>query len=272
MLVRGIMRQEFHCLRDNDSLENSCKLMNDHHLYGAPVVDDQDKIVGIFTRPHLIRALMSKLPPHTTVDKIMQPKVITIKADNEVNEAIKLFIETGYHHYPVTDDDGRLLGLVVSTDLMQEGVKELYKLFGNNSSFDYTDSALVRIDNKGYIRSLSETAFEFLGLDASQIINKHLIETIPIIEKFTKGIFSDAHKVRELSSQLNLAEKRIEYYRSELDNLLYTDNSFNEIIGISPEMKRLRQMAMRAAMPFTISVRVARNLLLKSIALPYRRT
>ena len=139
-----------------------------------------------------------------------------------------------------------MLGLVVSTDLMQEGTRELYKLFGNYD-YDYTDSALVRIDTKGYIRSMSEKALDFLGLEASQIINKHIIETIPIMEKFTTGLFSDAHKVKELSTQLNLAEKRIEYYRAELDSLLNTDNSFNEIIGISPEMKKLRQMGMRAA-------------------------
>ncbi len=246
MLISGIMRKEFHSLKNDDSLDTACKLMNDHHLYGAPVVDDEDRIVGIFTRPHLIRALMNKLPPQTPVGKIMQSKVITIKVDHEVNETIKLFIETGYHHYPVTDDEGHLLGLVVSTDLMQEGTRELYKLFGNYD-YDYTDSALVRIDTKGYIRSMSETALDFLGLEASQIINKHIIETIPIMEKFTTGLFSDAHKVKELSTQLNLAEKRIEYYRAELDSLLNTDNSFNEIIGISPEMKKLRQMGMRAA-------------------------
>ncbi len=246
MLVSEIMRKEFHTFKNNDRLETACRLMNDFHLYGAPVVDDHDRIVGIFTRPHLIRALMQKRSPFTPVEEIMQSKVITIKPENEISETIKLFIETGYHHYPVTDNNGLLIGLVVSTDLMQEGASELYKLFGNND-FDYFDAALIGIDHKGYIRSVSETALEFLGLQASQIINKHIIETVPIIERFAKDLFSDAKKVKELSTQLNLAEKRIEYYRSELDNLLYTDNSFNEIIGISPQMKKIRQMAMRAA-------------------------
>ena len=105
MLISGIMRKEFHSLKNDDSLDTACKMMNDYHLYGAPVVDDEDRIVGIFTRPHLIRALMNKLPPETPVENIMQSKVITIKVDHEVNETIKLFIETGYHHYPVTDDE-----------------------------------------------------------------------------------------------------------------------------------------------------------------------
>ncbi|HNX28686.1 MAG TPA: sigma 54-interacting transcriptional regulator [Syntrophomonadaceae bacterium] len=246
MLVSEIMRKEFYTFKNNDSLETACRSMNDLRLYGAPVVDDNNRLVGVFTRPHLIRALMQKLSPDTLVENIMQSKVITIKANYEISETFKLFIETGYHHYPVTDNDGVLIGLVVSSDLMQEGASELYKLFGNND-FDYFDAALIGIDHKGYIRSVSETALEFFGMEAPEILNKHIIETVPIIEKFAKDIFSDAKKVKELSTQLNLAEIRIEYYRSELNDLLYTGNSFNEIIGISPQMKSIRQMAIRAA-------------------------
>lgn len=246
MLVSEIMRKEFYTFKNNDSLETACRSMNDLRLYGAPVVDDNNRLVGVFTRPHLIRALMQKLSPDTLVENIMQSKVITIKANYEISETFKLFIETGYHHYPVTDNDGVLIGLVVSSDLMQEGASELYKLFGNND-FDYFDAALIGIDHKGYIRSVSETALEFFGMEATEILNKHIIETVPIIEKFAKDIFSDAKKVKELSTQLNLAEIRIEYYRSELNDLLYTGNSFNEIIGISPQMKSIRQMAIRAA-------------------------
>ena len=246
MLVSEIMRREFHTFKNSDTLETVCHLMDDHRLYGAPVVDSSNKIVGIFTRPHLIRALMQQLSPFTPVEEIMQSEVLAIKADHEVSDTIKLFVETGYHHYPVTNEQGILIGLVVSSDLMQFGASQFYKLFGNHD-LDYSDTAFIGIDQKGYIRSLSETAQVFLGLEEPALINKHIIETIPMIEKLTQDLVMDAQKAKELKDQLNLAEKKLEYYRSELDYILHADNSFNEIVGVSPQIKNIRQMALRAA-------------------------
>ncbi len=246
MLVSDIMRKKILTLRNRDSLEKACRLMDEYCLYGAPVIDDDNKIVGIFTRPHLIKALMQKCSPDILVEELMQAKVITIEPDNEISDTIKLFIETGYHNYPVTNNEGVLVGLVLSSDLMQVGASELYKLIGNHD-FDYFDTALISIDHKGYIRSISETALEFLGLDAAEIVNKHVIETVPIIENMYKDIFNDAQKAKQLSSQLNIAEKRLEYYRSELKNIREANYTFSEIIGMSPQMKTLRLMAMQAA-------------------------
>ena len=246
MLVSEIMREEIHMLIISDDLDKACRLMDEQCLYGAPVVDYDNKLIGIVTRPHLIRALMHKYPPDTPVSKIMQSDLVTIRPDHEISDTIKLFIETGYHNYPVIDDNGFLLGLVLSSDLILIGANELYKIFGNDD-FNYFDKAFITIDHKGYIRSISETALEFLELTAGEIVNKHVIETVPIIENMAKGLFTDARKAKELSNQLKIAQKRLEYYQSELDNIRDINNIFSEIIGISPQMKSIRIMAMRAA-------------------------
>lgn len=245
MLVDDIMREEFHILRTDASLEEACRLMENYRLYGAPVVDFDRKLKGIITRPHLISALVNKKPPGTPVSKLMQSKLITIRPDNEVNDIIKLFIDTGYRNYPVIDEEGVLLGLVVSYDLIQAGAGELYKLFGNQG-FNL-GNALISIDNKGYIRSVSDTALQLLGLDAGEILNKHVIETVPYIENLTRGIFTDAQKAKELSDQLSITQKKLEYYQSELSNIHDSNSTFNEIVGVSPQMKTIRIMAMQAA-------------------------
>lgn len=245
MLVKDIMRTEFHVFTINDTLGSACERMDNFKLYGAPVVDDQGKIRGIFTRPHLIRALIAKHDLQTLIQNLMQKSVVSIRPESDISEAIKMFVETGYHHYLVSDDNGLLVGLVLSSDLLQVGAQEFYRLFGTHR-FDYLGNAMIGIDSKGYIRSVSQTALHILGPQAANILNRHVIETIPLMENLTKEMLVDAQKAKELSHQLNIAQKKIEYYRNELETVR-SKYTFNEIVGMSPSMKKLRSLAAQAA-------------------------
>lgn len=245
MLTKDIMRTEFHAFNINNTLASACESMDRLKLYGAPVVDDQGIIRGIFTRPHLIRALLEKKDPSTLIQDLMQPSILTLEPENDISEAIKMFVETGYHHYPVKDSSGHLVGLVLSSDLLQVGAQELYRIFGTNR-FDYLGNAMIGIDAKGYIRSVSKSARKVLGPQASSLVNKHVMETIPLMENLAKEMVLDAQKAKELSHQLNIALNKIEYYRSELETVR-SKYTFNEIVGMSSQMKKLRHLAAQAA-------------------------
>jgi len=245
VLVRDIMRTEFYAFNINSTLASACESMNNYKLYGAPVVDDEGYLRGVFTRPHLIRALIDNRDENTLLQELMQPSVVTLEPENDISEAFKLFVDTGFHRYPVKDDSGRLIGLVLSSDLLGVGAQELYRVMGPNS-FDYLGNAMIAIDGKGYIRSVSKSAIEVLGPQASSLVDKHVMETIPLMEHLAKEIVMDAQKAKHLSHQLNIALNRIEYYRSELETVR-SKYTFNEIVGMSPQMKRVRHLAAQAA-------------------------
>ena len=196
-------------------------------------------------RDSLIRALIDNRDENTLLQELMQPSVVTLEPENDISEAFKLFVDTGFHRYPVKDDSGRLIGLVLSSDLLGVGAQELYRVMGPNS-FDYLGNAMIAIDGKGYIRSVSKSAIEVLGPQASSLVDKHVMETIPLMEHLAKEIVMDAQKAKHLSHQLNIALNRIEYYRSELETVR-SKYTFNEIVGMSPQMKRVRHLAAQAA-------------------------
>ncbi|NLT21059.1 MAG: sigma 54-interacting transcriptional regulator, partial [Syntrophomonadaceae bacterium] len=112
---------------------------------------------------------------------------------------------------------------------------------------DYLGNAMIGIDSKGYIRSVSETARSVFGPKASSIINKHVFETLPLLENISTEILSDAQKSQELYSQLSIAQKRVEYYRNELQTARGGKYTFSEVIGMSPQMKKMRVLAAQAA-------------------------
>ena len=56
------------------------------------------------------------LPP---IETVMKKDLITMKGTGTVREASKLLREGTFHSLPVVDDDGALLGIVTSTDLIR---------------------------------------------------------------------------------------------------------------------------------------------------------
>ncbi|WP_284246698.1 CBS domain-containing protein, partial [Methylobacterium haplocladii] len=56
--------------------------------------------------------------PHGTVADVMTTDITTLHPDTVAGEAALLMTQAGLHHAPVTDGDGRLVGVVAQTDLV----------------------------------------------------------------------------------------------------------------------------------------------------------
>lgn len=54
-----------------------------------------------------------------TVSKIMTEHVVTLSPEDSVHDAINAFTEHTFHHLPVVDDAGRLLGIVSDRDVLR---------------------------------------------------------------------------------------------------------------------------------------------------------
>lgn len=246
MLVKEIMRVNILVFKLDDSLEKAGYLMESHKSYGAPVVDENNCLQGIFTRPHLIKAFLNQYHLSTPVRELMQTSVVTLAPDTSFNDALKVFLDTNYSYFPVINEDRTLEGVVLASDILQLGAQEFYRIFGSQK-LDYSGNAFIGIDSRGYIRTVSQTAKNILGGNIESVVNKHVVETIPVIENLAQDILKDATKARELSRQLSIAQRRIEYYQSTIETMRQGKYTFDHIIGMSNKMKKIRSIAAQAA-------------------------
>jgi CBS domain-containing protein len=60
-------------------------------------------------------------PDVTTVGEIMSHPAVTVPPDAVAGEVLLRMLDGGYHHFPVCDERGELLGVVTDTDLMGLG-------------------------------------------------------------------------------------------------------------------------------------------------------
>ena len=87
---------------------------------GAVVVVDQDRIVGMFTeRDVLLRIVAASKDAETTfVREVMTSPVEAVSGDSDALAALERMISRHIRHLPITDDQGRLVGLVSMRNIL----------------------------------------------------------------------------------------------------------------------------------------------------------
>lgn len=94
----------------------------DFGVSGAPVVDDEGRLVGILSEKDCIRTLAAAAyheAPPGTVGQHMVRRVDTVSPEADLFHVAYHFHEMPYRRLPVVDAAGRLVGLVTRRDLVR---------------------------------------------------------------------------------------------------------------------------------------------------------
>ncbi|MFB6354059.1 MAG: IMP dehydrogenase [Halobacteriales archaeon] len=93
------------------------EMMEREGVSGAPVVDDEDRVLGIISgtdiRPYL------EVGEQDAVSDAMTEQVITAPTDVTTREALELMYEHKIERVPIVDDANRLTGLVTMQGILQ---------------------------------------------------------------------------------------------------------------------------------------------------------
>lgn len=110
--ISKIMNKAF-IVDDNVTLKSAAKMMSDKNIGSLLIVKD-GKIKGIITERDILKNI-SKL--NLKVSLVMSKKVITIEAEEKIEEAIGVMSENKIKRLPVMQD-GKLAGIITATDII----------------------------------------------------------------------------------------------------------------------------------------------------------
>lgn len=102
-------------VKPDDTIKHVEYLMGKYQISGLPVVNDDEKLVGIITR----RDILFIEEKSTKVRELMSREVITVKEGITLEEAKKVLMEKKIEKLPVVDDEGRLKGLITVKDIIK---------------------------------------------------------------------------------------------------------------------------------------------------------
>ena len=107
--------------------ERAIRTMLDRHVGAVAVVDENQRVAGIFTERDVLRRLsLSEHDPRTTsVREVMTTPVEMATQATSPGEALATMVERHYRHLPIVDDDGRLLGMLSIRNLLQAQIDTL---------------------------------------------------------------------------------------------------------------------------------------------------
>ncbi len=134
-----IMTKEVHCLESAMDLRQAATFLADKKISGAPVVDAEGKVVGVVSEKDFLakmgvgkaasfmqiiahclnnKGCVATLLRNHSIGEIMTAPAITAGHDMTIGTISALFIDKRINRLPIVGGDGRPIGIVTRTDLV----------------------------------------------------------------------------------------------------------------------------------------------------------
>lgn len=119
MHIEELMTKPVFTCRPTDSLRAAAQLMWDHDCGVIPVVDADDRLVGMITDRDVCMAAFTQGKPLEAlgVEGAMARQVFSVGPDQTIGDAEKLMAEKQVRRLPVVDAAGKPVGIVSLNDL-----------------------------------------------------------------------------------------------------------------------------------------------------------
>ena len=114
-------------VRVETTAEQAIRTMLDRHVGAVAVLDEEQRVAGIFTERDVLRrlSLSQRDPGNTPVREVMTTPVEMATRATTPSEAVATMLERHYRHLPIVDDDGRLLGMLSIRNVLEARIVTL---------------------------------------------------------------------------------------------------------------------------------------------------
>jgi len=121
--VRDVMTPNPQCATEKDSLMEVARIMRDQDTGAVPVVDDNNKIIGMVTdRDIVVRCIADgKNPSEARVNDVMTKSVRKVQEDATINDVLGMMKGSEIRRVPVVDRNDKIVGIVSIGDIASGG-------------------------------------------------------------------------------------------------------------------------------------------------------
>jgi CBS domain-containing protein len=120
MRVADVMSRRVHTLSPSQSLREAAQLLSKQDISGAPVIDDEGRILGYLSRTDLVDALAEHGDVASLrVEAAMSHEIISVPPGASVEEAAQTMIYEGVHRLVIRAEQGEPLGILSGLDALR---------------------------------------------------------------------------------------------------------------------------------------------------------
>ena len=118
LTARDIMTERVVTIRPTASVRSAIERLLSEQISGLPVVDENDRLIGIVTEFALLATAYDANVTKDQVGKHMTTDVLTVDIDDPIRKIADLFIVHRVRRVPVMDK-GRIAGLISRRDVLK---------------------------------------------------------------------------------------------------------------------------------------------------------
>lgn len=116
--------QEPLLMRPTETVQKACEAMRERHVGSVLVVDEHERLLGIFTGRDGVKLLAKGKTGRITLQDAMTANPVTVTPDQKAIDALRVMSDGGFRHVPVVQG-GRIEGIVSRADFKGEELERL---------------------------------------------------------------------------------------------------------------------------------------------------
>ncbi|MBI5675465.1 MAG: CBS domain-containing protein [Nitrospirae bacterium] len=135
--AKEIMTKNVVFVKKDTPLLEIVEIMADHEISGVPVVDEEDKVIGVISEKDFLSRIGAQSSMGIIVqllqkrgdipqpmlwqkaENIMNSPALTVNEDISISEITNIFKEKNINRVPVINDKGKLVGIISRADALQ---------------------------------------------------------------------------------------------------------------------------------------------------------
>ncbi len=145
MIAKDIMSKDVVTVHETNTVEEVARIFIEKKISGVPVVDSQNKIIGIISEGDLVFQQKKLNPPvflsffdgviqigknaffdeikkisaFLIKDLMTKEDLVVAKEDMDVSDVASLLIENKVNRIPIVDEENRVVGIITRYDLIK---------------------------------------------------------------------------------------------------------------------------------------------------------
>lgn len=222
------------------TVRQASQVFIEHEIDGAPVADEQGRMIGLLTKSHIYKVFAQGGDPNTAVGQIMATSVKTGRPDEKVSDLIKRSVG----RLPVVDQD-QVIGMITRSDLAYAYFNSFMCLSNEQQTIlDATHNLIVAIDKDGRINLLNRSAERFLGIKSTEVLGQEIMQVFPnsgLLETLATGCPQPAQKIR-LKDSLFISNRTPIFEDGEIVGAVAVLQDISELENISRELENVKEL------------------------------
>jgi CBS domain-containing protein len=115
--ARAVMNTCVISVNQDEDIYEAIRMLVLNNITGLPVVDENEKLVGVITEKDVLTLLYNLQDKPGTVKEFMTPNVVCFDQEDDLNDVVESLRTNHFRRVPILDK-GRLVGIISRRDII----------------------------------------------------------------------------------------------------------------------------------------------------------